>query len=87
MLHGAGWITPHLGGVPYFDKPPLLYWLISLSSGVAGPTPFAARMWSALAAVGVAGVTAYVGMLLGSPRVGLLAGLMSILPQALISIL
>ena len=29
MLHGAGWITPHLDGVPYFDKPPLLYWLMS----------------------------------------------------------
>src|SRR6185503_17263760 len=46
------------------------------SSGVAGPTPFAARCWSALAAVGVASVTAYLGVLLGGPRVGLLAGLM-----------
>jgi len=77
MLARRDFVTPRLNAVRYFDKPPLLYWLISLSSAVAGPTPFAARMWSALAAVGVAGITAYVGMLLGGPRVGLLAGLMS----------
>jgi dolichyl-phosphate-mannose-protein mannosyltransferase len=77
MLARHDFVTPRLNGVRYFDKPPLLYWLISLSSAVAGPTPFAARLWSALAAVGVAGLTAYIGMLLGGPRVGLLAGLMS----------
>lgn len=77
MLVRRDFVTPRLNTVRYFDKPPLLYWLIALSSAVAGPTPFAARMWSALAAVGVAGATAYVGMLLGGPRVGLLAGLMS----------
>jgi 4-amino-4-deoxy-L-arabinose transferase-like glycosyltransferase len=76
MRVGGDFVTPRLNGVRYFDKPPLLYWLISLSSGVAGPTPFAARCWSALAAVGVASVTAYLGVLLGGPRVGLLAGLM-----------
>jgi 4-amino-4-deoxy-L-arabinose transferase-like glycosyltransferase len=76
MLARGDFVTPHLDGVRYFDKPPLLYWLISLSSLPAGPTPFAARFWSALAAVGVAGITAYLGMLLGGLRVGLLAGLM-----------
>lgn len=77
MLAGGDFVTPRLNGVRYFDKPPLLYWLISLSSAVSGPTPFAARLWSALASVGVASATAYLGMLLGGPRVGLLAGLMS----------
>jgi 4-amino-4-deoxy-L-arabinose transferase-like glycosyltransferase len=77
MLARRDFVTPRLNAVRYFDKPPLLYWLISLSSAVAGPTPFAARVWSALAAVGVAGLTAYIGMLLGGPRVGLLAGLMT----------
>jgi 4-amino-4-deoxy-L-arabinose transferase-like glycosyltransferase len=76
MLARGDFVTPHLDGVRYFDKPPLLYWLISFSSLPAGPTPFAARFWSALAAVGVAGITAYLGMLLGGLRVGLLAGLM-----------
>jgi 4-amino-4-deoxy-L-arabinose transferase-like glycosyltransferase len=76
MLARGDFATPRLNAVRYFDKPPLLYWLMSLSSSVAGPTPFAARFWSALAAVGVAGVTAGLGTLLGGPRVGLLAGLM-----------
>jgi 4-amino-4-deoxy-L-arabinose transferase-like glycosyltransferase len=76
MRRSGDFLTPHLNGVRYFDKPPLLYWLISLSSEAAGPTPYAARFWSALAAVGVAGITAHLGVLLGGPRVGLLAGLM-----------
>ena len=76
MRASGDFVTPRLNGVRYFDKPPLVYWLISLSSGVAGPTPAAARCWSALAAVGVAGLTAYLGVLLGGPRLGLLAGLM-----------
>jgi 4-amino-4-deoxy-L-arabinose transferase-like glycosyltransferase len=70
------WVTPRLDGVRYFDKPPLLYWLMSASFALAGPTPAAARFWSALAAVGCAAVTAWLGMVLGGPRVGLLAGLM-----------
>ncbi len=70
------WVTPRLNGVRYFDKPPMLYWLMSASFSVAGPTPAAARFWSALAAVGCAAITARLGMLLGGPRVGLLAGLM-----------
>ena len=69
-------VAPRANGVRYFDKPPLLYWLMAGSFAVAGPTPLAARFWSALAAVGVAAVTARLGMLLGGPRLGLLAGLM-----------
>src|SRR5205823_1987343 len=55
MLARGDFVTPRLDGVRYFDKPPLVCWLISLSSLRAGPTPVAARFWSALAAVGVAG--------------------------------
>jgi 4-amino-4-deoxy-L-arabinose transferase-like glycosyltransferase len=76
MGAGHDWVTPRLNGVRYFDKPPLLYWLMSASFAVAGPTPAAGRFWSALAAVGCAAVTAWLGMLLGGPRMGLLAGLM-----------
>lgn len=76
MLHGAGWITPHLNGVPYFDKPPLLYWLMSAVFAWLGPTETAARLCSALAAVTVAALTARIGARLGSVRVGLMAGLM-----------
>ena len=69
-------VSLRINGVRYFDKPPLLYWLMAASFEVQGATPFAARLPSALAAVGVAAVTARLGMLLGGPRLGLLAGLM-----------
>jgi 4-amino-4-deoxy-L-arabinose transferase-like glycosyltransferase len=69
------WITLRIDGVRYFDKPPMLYWLMSTSFRVAGPSEAAARVWPALAAIGVAAVTGRIGMILGGPRVGLLAGL------------
>ena len=69
------WITLRVDGVRYFDKPPLLYWLTAASFSVAGPTEAAARIWPALAAIGVAAVTGRIGMILGGPRVGLLSGL------------
>jgi len=72
---GGDWITLRVNGVRYFDKPPLLYWLMAGSFSVAGPTEAAARIWPALAAIGVAAVTGRIGMVLGGPRVGLLAGL------------
>jgi len=76
MLHGAGLVTPHLDGVPYFDKPPLLYWLIAAAFAWLGPTETAARMVSGLSAVAVAVLTALIGTRLAGARVGLMAGLM-----------
>jgi 4-amino-4-deoxy-L-arabinose transferase-like glycosyltransferase len=78
MLRMGDWITPHVSGVRYFDKPPLMYWLMSGSFAVAGVGEAAARVWSALAAVGIAAVTARLGFMLGGARVALLAGLIVI---------
>lgn len=52
----AGLIVPHLNYVAYVEKPPLLYWLTTLSFGAFGVGEFAARLPVALAAV--AGVLA-----------------------------
>lgn len=68
-------VTPRLNGIRYFEKPPLLYWLMATSFSVAGIHPATARMWPALGAVGCATLTAALGALLGGPRVGLVAGL------------
>ncbi len=70
-------VTPRLNGVRYFDKPPLLYWLMATGFSVAGVSPLTARVWLALSAVGCAAVTAALGVLLGGPRVGLVAGLIA----------
>ena len=29
MLESGNWVIPHLNGVPYIEKPPLLYWLVA----------------------------------------------------------
>jgi 4-amino-4-deoxy-L-arabinose transferase-like glycosyltransferase len=77
MAASGDWLTPRLNTVRYFDKPPLQYWLMVTSFKAGGVGTFTARLWSALAAVACAAVTARIGVLLGGPRVGLLAGLMT----------
>lgn len=44
MIWRDDWITPHLNGSPYLNKPPLLYWLIAISTSIFGSTEFAARL-------------------------------------------
>ena len=44
MLWRNDWITPHLNGSPYLNKPPLLYWLIAISIRIFGSTEFSARL-------------------------------------------
>lgn len=75
MLRHGDWITPHINGVRYFDKPPLLYWLIAALFQALGPGEAAARLGSALPALAVAALTAWLGVRLGGARVGLIAGL------------
>ncbi|MDA8120679.1 MAG: glycosyltransferase family 39 protein, partial [Gammaproteobacteria bacterium] len=45
-------MIPRLDGMPYLEKPPILYWLIMLSYKIFGIGKFAARLPSALAALG-----------------------------------
>ena len=49
MLLRGDWITPHLNGAAYLNKPPLLYWLIAIAKTIFGNTEFAARLPLALA--------------------------------------
>ncbi|MDO8434982.1 MAG: glycosyltransferase family 39 protein [Candidatus Binatus sp.] len=56
MLRGGSKIIPHLNYVAYVEKPPLLYWLTTLSFAVFGLTEFAARFTVAMSAL--AGVLA-----------------------------
>lgn len=50
MLEGGSWITPELAGVKYFNKPPLMYWMIAGAFTLAGSrSEWAARLPSVLA--------------------------------------
>ena len=49
MLAAGDWLTPHLNGVLYFEKPPLQYWLSALGMKLFGVNGAAARLPLALA--------------------------------------
>ncbi|MCB9896555.1 MAG: glycosyltransferase family 39 protein [Planctomycetes bacterium] len=53
MLRTGDWITPHLDGIAYFEKPPLVFWCVAASQAVFGLNPFSARLPSALACLAV----------------------------------
>ncbi len=76
MAAHGDWITPHFDGVRYFDKPPLLYWLMAAAFQLVGRSEWSARFWPALAVVGTATLVAWLGTRLHSERLGLIAGLM-----------
>ena len=44
MLAAGDFVTPRLNGVPYFEKPPLLYWCNAAAFALFGQTPWAARL-------------------------------------------
>jgi 4-amino-4-deoxy-L-arabinose transferase-like glycosyltransferase len=73
MLASGDFVTPHLNGVLYFEKPPLHYWLTAAAIRVLGLNEVAARLWSAV--FGLAGVwLAYrLGREIGGPRAGVVA--------------
>jgi len=52
MMATGDWLTPRLNGIPHLSKPPLTYWLVGISLHVFGVNEFAARLPSALAALG-----------------------------------
>ncbi|MFZ5466981.1 MAG: ArnT family glycosyltransferase [Pseudomonadota bacterium] len=52
MFVRGDFISPFVNGVPRFDKPVLIHWLQAASVAMFGPTPFAFRLPSALAAAG-----------------------------------
>src|SRR5262249_45484523 len=50
MLVSGDWVVPTLNRRPFFDKPPLFYWLVAGSFSLFGTSAWAARLVSALAA-------------------------------------
>ena len=54
MIAGGDWVTPHLDGVPYFEKPPLMYWAVAACEEAFGPSEWSVRLAPAL--FGVAGI-------------------------------
>jgi hypothetical protein len=73
MLVRGDWVVPTFNGVPYVEKPPLMYWLTATTLAVLGPSEFAARLWKVLPILGTVALTGALGARLFSPPVGVLA--------------
>jgi 4-amino-4-deoxy-L-arabinose transferase-like glycosyltransferase len=77
MLSPKGnWLVPTIGDVPWLEKPPLAHWLVAIVGGVTGQVnELAARIPSAIAALGLALAVATLARTRFGPRIGLLSGL------------
>lgn len=53
MTVTGDWITPYFNEETRFDKPPLVYWLMAIAYQIIGVNEWAARLPSALAAIGL----------------------------------
>lgn len=69
------WGIPHLNLLPYLEKPPLVYWLTALSFKALGYTETAARLPSALSALGGMFLAYGLGRAFWGPGPGVLAAL------------
>jgi 4-amino-4-deoxy-L-arabinose transferase-like glycosyltransferase len=74
MVESGNWITPHFNYEPRFQKPALYYWVTATLFAATGPNEFAARMFAALAGIGLVIVTTACGRRWYDESVGLLAG-------------
>lgn len=75
MILYNDFISPKIYGEYWYDKPPMYYWLVSLSYKIFGINDFAARFPSALFAVVGIGVIFYFAQKLFNKNVGMISAL------------
>jgi 4-amino-4-deoxy-L-arabinose transferase-like glycosyltransferase len=75
MLVSRDWVTPRLDRVIYLEKPPLYYWPMMFSYMIFGVHDWSARIPVALSVIGLAWLTAAMGVWAFGRRAGLYAGL------------
>lgn len=51
MVERSDWLVPYYRGEPFYDKPPLTYWLLAMSFQSLGPGLFSGRLVAALLAL------------------------------------
>ncbi|HEY8461565.1 MAG TPA: glycosyltransferase family 39 protein [Blastocatellia bacterium] len=73
MYLTGDWITPRLGGIKWFEKPSLTYWLLAASFTLFGENEFAARFSVALVATFGALLLYFFGRRARSARFGYLS--------------
>lgn len=75
MMQSGNYVAPHVNGLPYKEKPPMLFWLIALASAPFGDvTELSARAPSALAAMAAVLLTFLLAARLYGRRVAFWSG-------------
>jgi len=74
MLASGSWLNPILNGVPYLDKPHLLYWLNMLAYKIFGISDLASRLPTLALTLGEVWVTYLIGVRLLDRRAAWLGG-------------
>ncbi len=73
MARSGDWVTPRLDGSPWFEKPPLLYWMIGAGNLVRLPDEWAARLPVALLSLAFLLLFFYLIAVKFSPRIAIAA--------------
>ena len=75
MVRTGDWVTPHLDGIKYFEKPPLKYWIIAIFFKLFGVHDYIARLPLAIITVALCWLTFRMGAWAFGNRGGLYSGL------------
>ena len=75
MIASGDWVTAHLDGVAFLEKPPLVYWAMAVSYKIFGIHDWAARLPVALAAILLSLVSGAFGTWAFGKWAGVYAGL------------
>src|SRR5207249_11021935 len=76
LMTTGDWLAPYYNEQPFFDKPILFHWLQAVLMALTGTNELGARLASALAALALIGVTAWIGVRLLSREVALVGALL-----------
>jgi 4-amino-4-deoxy-L-arabinose transferase-like glycosyltransferase len=75
MVAAGDFVTPHLNGVLYFEKPPLYYWLNAGALSLPGRPEILCRLAGVLFGLAGIGLAWALGRSIGGPRAGLISGI------------
>jgi 4-amino-4-deoxy-L-arabinose transferase-like glycosyltransferase len=75
IIDSGNWVTTQTNGIRYIEKPPLPFWLVTISFKLFGENAFATHLPNALAILGLTWLAWLWGRRAWNPRAGLYAGL------------
>src|SRR5436190_5369156 len=72
MVSSGDWITPHLNGIRYYEKPPMFFWFAGGALAALGTSDLSVRIPSVVASFLTVLLVAHWGRRIRGPRTGLL---------------